>query len=63
MLALWKMLDALREDDFLEGMTTVESTLTKLSHAGGYVNFDGSCASTQAANGGPFRLFAKRRKK
>ena len=36
---LWKVLDALREDDFLEGMTMVESKLTKLSHAGGYVHF------------------------
>ena len=33
------MLEALREDDTLEGMTTVESALTKLSHTKGYVNF------------------------
>ena len=43
------MLDALREDDFLEGMTMKESALTKLSHAGGYVNFDESFAITEAA--------------
>ena len=46
---LWKVLDALREDDFLEGMTIEESTLIKLSHAGGYVHFYERYAIIEAA--------------
>ena len=45
----WKVFDALREDDTLEGMTMIESALTKLSHAGGYVNFDERYAIKEAA--------------
>ena len=43
------MLEALREDDFLEGTTIEESTLTKLNHTGGYAHFDESLAITEAA--------------
>ena len=43
------MLDALREDDLLEGTTMVESTLTKLNHTGGYAHFDESLTITEAA--------------
>ena len=42
------MLEALREDDFLEGTTIEESTLTKLNHTGGYAHFDERYATTKA---------------
>ena len=43
------MLQALREDDILEGMTTKESTLAKLNDTGGYVNFHKSRAINEGA--------------